>query len=184
MVYSLEPAEYTVMRAAGTERDKNMLWIVLVIAMGLLVGALIVTFGYRHSMMLVMAVLAAVIAALVWYLRFGDLQGSELISPGELRLNNMEMTQQYRTSYRMTGRLVNSSPDYALKRVTITITASDCTDGGDDCIVIGESDRIITVDIPPRQARDITEVYVFPRFELQGELRWRHALSEIQARRP
>lgn len=160
-----------------------MLWIVLVIALGLLVGALIVTYGYRHSMMLAVAVLAAVIAALVWYLRFGDPQGSELISPGELRLN-MEMTQQYRTSYRMSGRLVNSSPDYALKRVTITITASDCTDGDDDCIVIGESDRIIAVDIPPRQARDITEVYVFPRFDLQGELQWSHSLSEIQAQRP
>lgn len=158
-----------------------MLWIVLVIAMGLLVGALIVTYGYRHSMMIVMAVLAAVIAALVWYLRFGDLQGSELISPGELKLNNMEMTRQYRTSYRMTGRLVNSSPDYALKRATITITASDCTD---DCIIIGESERIIAVDIPPRQARDITEVYMFPRFSLQGELRWSHSLSEIQAHRP
>lgn len=161
-----------------------MLWIVLVIALGLLVGALIVTYGYRHSMMIVMAILAAVIAALVWYLRFGDPQGAGLLSSADLQLNNLEMTRQYRSSYRMTGRLVNGSPDYALRSVTITITASDCTEDGSDCIVVGEAQRTISVDIPPRQARDIVEQYVFPRFSLQGELRWSHALSEIRAERP
>lgn len=161
-----------------------MLWIALVVAMGVLVGALIVTYGYRHSMLIGMAVLAALIAALVWYLRFGDPQGSDLISREELRLENMEMTAQYRNSYRMTARLVNMSPEYALRRVTITITASDCTNGGDDCIVIGEVERIFSVDIPPRQARDIVDQYVFPRFALQGELQWRYELSEIQAARP
>lgn len=159
-----------------------MLWIVLVIALGLLVGALIVTYGYRPSMLIIMAVLAALIAALVWYLRFSAPQGSDLISPTELQLNNLEMTPQYRSSYRMTGRLVNTSPDYALRSVTITITASDCTAA--DCIAIGEAERTISVDIPPRQARDIVEQYVFSRFSPQGELRWRHTLSEIKAERP
>jgi len=158
-----------------------MLWIALVIALGLLVGALIITYGYRHSMLIVMVVLAAVIAALVWYLRFGDPQGAGLIQPSELQLTNLDMTRQYRSSYRMTARLVNRSPDYALRSVTITITASDCTD---DCIVIGEAERTINVDIPPRQARDIAEQYVFSRFSLQGELRWRHGLSEIRAENP
>lgn len=161
-----------------------MLWIVLVIALGLLFGALIVAYGYRHSMLFVMAVVAALIAGLVWYLRFGDPLGSGLIGPEELQLNNLEMTQQYRSSYRMTGRLVNKSPEYALRRVTITITASDCTAGGDDCIVIGEAERTISVDIPPRQARDVVEQYVFRRFSLQGELQWSHTLSEIKAERP
>lgn len=160
-----------------------MLWIVLVIAVGLLVGALIVTYGYRHSMLIVMAVLAALIAALVWYLRFADAPGSDMISPEELRLTNLEMTQQYRSSYRMTGRLVNRSPDYELRSVTIRITASDCANG-DDCIVIGEAERRISVEIPPRQARDVVEQYVFRRLSPEGELRWRHTLSEIKARRP
>ena len=161
-----------------------MLWIALVIALGVLVGALIVTYGYRHSMLIVMAVLAALIAALVWYLRFGEPQGTGLIEPADLELKNLDMTRQYRTSYRMTGRLVNRSPDYALRSVTITITASDCTDGGADCIVIGEAERTISVEIPPRQARDIVEQYVFPRFSLQGELQWSHTLSQIKAERP
>lgn len=158
-----------------------MLWIVLVIALGLLIGALIVTYGYRHSMLIVLAVLAVVIAALVWYLRFGDPRGTGLISAGELTLNNLEMTREYRSSYRMNARLVNGSPDYTLTSVTITITASDCTD---DCIVIGEAQRIIPVEIPPRQARDIVEQYVFSRFSLQGELQWSHTLSEIKAQPP
>lgn len=159
-----------------------MLWIALVIALGLLVGALIVTYGYRHSLMIVMAVLAALIAALVWYLRFDA--PPDLISPGELQLNNLQMTQQYRSSYRMTARLVNASSEYALRRVTIKITASDCETDGDDCIVIGEAERILSVDIPPGQARDVVEQYVFPRFSLQGELQWSHALTDIHAERP
>lgn len=160
-----------------------MLWIILVIVLGLLVGGLIVSYGYRHSMLIVMALLAALIIALVWYLRFAERQGSGLISAAELRLDNLEMTRQYRSMYGLRARLVNNSEDYALRRVTITITAADCSAAG-DCIVIGEAERIITVDIPPRQARDIVEQYQFPRFSLQGELRWRHELSEIQAARP
>lgn len=158
-----------------------MLWIVLVIVLGLLMGAMIVTYGYRHSMLIAMAVLAAVIAALIWYLRFGEPGGEGLIGPGELRLENLAMIHQYRNSYRMTGRLVNTSPEYALRSVTLTITASDCTA---DCIVIGEASRNISVEIPPGQARDVVDQFIFPRFSLQGELRWSHQLSEIQAARP
>lgn len=160
-----------------------MLWIVLVIALGVLVGGLIVTYGYRHSMLIVMAVLAALITALVWYLRFGDAPGSDRISPEELQLQNLEMTPQYRSSYRMTGRLVNTSTDYALRSVTIRITASDCANG-DDCIVIGEAERTISIEIPPRQARDIVDQYVFRRLSPEGELQWRHTLSGIKAQRP
>lgn len=158
-----------------------MLWIVLVIALGVLVGALIITYGYRHSMMIVLSILAAAIIAVVWYIRYGGQAGAGMIAPGELVLNNLEMTQQYRTSYRMTGRLVNNSTEYTLTSVKITITASDCKNDAADCIVVGEDERSLTVTIPPGQARDVLEQYVFPRFVLQGELNWSHSISEIKA---
>jgi len=158
-----------------------MLWIGLVIALGLLVGALIVTYGYRHSVLIVLVVLGALIIALVWYLRFSEREGTGLITADDLVLKNLSLTKQYRTSYRMTGRLVNEAQEYALRSVTIAITASDCTDGGSDCIVVGDDQRTINVDIPPGQARDIVEQYVFPRFVLQGELKWSHEFSEIRA---
>lgn len=157
-----------------------MLWIVLVIALGVLVGALIITYGYRYSMLIVMAVLAALITALVWYVRFGEGEGTGLISVEEVELKNLEVKQLYRTSYRMTARLVNTSDTYTLTSVRITITASDCK-SEDDCIVVGEDQRLVSVEIPPGQARDILEQYVFPRFVLQGELKWSHAISEIKA---
>ena len=159
-----------------------MLWIVLVIALGVLVGALIVTYGSRYSMLIVMAILAAVIAALVWYIRFGEEEGTGLIGAGEVELKNLEVTQLYRTSYRMTARLVNASDTYTLTSLRITITASDCKNE-DDCIVVGEDQRLIPVEIPPGQARDILEQYVFPRFVLQGELKWSDAISEVKAER-
>lgn len=160
-----------------------MLWIGLVIALGLLVGTLIVTYGYRHSVLIVTAVVGAVIVALAWYIRYGEEEGTGLITAEELVLENLNLSQQYRTSYRMTGRLVNSSDAYTLQSVTITITASDCTGPeGKDCIVVGEDTRTHKVEIPPGQARDVLEQYIFPRFVLQGELRWSHAMTEIKAR--
>jgi len=160
-----------------------MLWIGLVIALGLLVGALIVNYGYRHSVMIVSLLVAAVIAALAWHIRYGDDKGTGLISAGELTLEKLELTRQYRSSYRMTGRLVNHSDQYTLESVTITITASDCTGPErDECIVVGQDTRVHGVEIPPGQARDILEQYVFPRFVLQGELRWRPQITEIKAR--
>lgn len=161
-----------------------MLWIILVIAAGLLVGWLIVTYGYRHSILIVLVILAAVIGVLAWYVRFGDQPGTGLITPEEVQLNNLQMTRQYRTSYQMAGRLVNTSGKFTLTSVKITITASDCKNGGSDCIVVGEDERTIPVQIPPDQARDIVEQYVFPRFVLQGELKWRYRLSDITATRP
>lgn len=158
-----------------------MLWIALVIALGVLVGALIITYGYRHSVMIVLSLLAVVIIAAVWYIRYGEDDGAGLITPAELELNNLEMTRQYRSSYRMTGRLVNRSEQHTLNSVTITITASDCQNDGADCVVVGEVARTISVEIPPGQARDVLEQYVFRRFEVLGELKWRHSLSEIKA---
>jgi len=160
-----------------------MLWIGLVVALGLLVGGLIVTYGYRHSMMIVAVLVGIVIAALAWYLRYGGEAGAGLITADKLVLENLDLTQQYRTSYRMSGRLVNHSDEYTLRSVTITVTASDCSGGdGKECIVVGEDTRTHAVEIPPGQARDIVDQYVFPRFVLQGELRWSHELTEIRAR--
>ena len=161
-----------------------MLWIILVIAAGLLVGWLIVSYGYRHSVLIVLVILAAVIGVLVWYVRFGDQPGAGLIAPAEVQLNNLQMTREYRSSYRMAARLVNTSKKFALTSVKITITASDCKSEGSDCIVVGEDQRTIPVEIPPDQARDIVEQYIFPRFVLQGELKWRYHLSDITATRP
>lgn len=158
-----------------------MLWIALVIALGVLVGALIVTYGYRHSLMIVLSILAVVIVALVWYIRYGGEEGADLITPQELELSNLQMTRQYRSSFEMTGRLVNRSEEHTLNAVTITITASDCQSDGADCVVVGEVSRDIAVTIPPGQARDVLEQYVFRRFEVLGELRWSHELSEIRA---
>lgn len=160
-----------------------MLWIGLVIALGLLVGTLIVTYGYRHSVLIVTALVGAVIVALAWYIRYGDEEGTGLVTAEELVLENLSLSQQYRTSYRMTGRLVNNSDAYTLQSVTITITASDCTGPeGNNCIVVGEDARTHNVEIPPGQARDLLEQYIFPRFVLQGELRWSHEITEIKAR--
>lgn len=162
-----------------------MLWIGLVIALGLLVGALIVTYGYRHSVLIVTALVGVAIIALAWYIRYGGQAGTDLITAEELVLENLSLTQQYRTSYRMTGRLVNNSDQYALRSATITITASDCTESnGDECVVVGEDTRTHNVEIPPGQARDILEQYIFPRFVLQGELRWSHEITEIKAAPP
>ncbi|MBS1270146.1 MAG: hypothetical protein MAG794_01100 [Gammaproteobacteria bacterium] len=160
-----------------------MLWIVLVTALGLLLGALIVTYGYRHSTLIVLAVLAAIVAALVWYIRYDDREGTGLIGAGEMELQKLEMTKLYRNSYRMTARLLNKSMEYTLTSVEIVITASDCMDEYSDCIVVGEDQRSIPVDIPPGQARDILEQYVLPRFVLQGELKWSYRIPEIKAER-
>jgi hypothetical protein len=158
-----------------------MLWIALVIALGLLVGGLIITYGYRHSVMIVLSILAAVIIAAVWYIRFGEDRGAGLITAEELELNNLTMNREYRSSYGMSGRLVNHSQRHTLSSVDITITASDCQGDGANCVVIGEVTRTIPVEIPPGQARDVREQYVFRRFEVMGELRWSHTFAEIKA---
>jgi len=147
----------------------------------LLTGWLIISYGYRHSILIVLVLLAAAATGLVWHIRFGQQAGTGLLGPDDVHLNNLEMTRQYRTSYRMTARLVNTSAEFTLRSLKVTITASDCKNAGADCIVVGEDERTVTEEIPPGQARDIVEQYVFPRFVLQGELMWRYRISEVKA---
>lgn len=159
-----------------------MLWIALVIALGVLVAMLIINYGYRHSVMIALVLLIAVIIAAVWYIRFGEDQAADLITASDLELRDLQMTREYRSSYRMEARLVNHSGQHTLTSVTITITASDCGEQGGECVVVGEVARTINVEIPPGQARDVLEQYVFRRFEVRGTLKWSHAISEIKAR--
>ena len=121
-----------------------MLWIILVIVAGLLTGWLIISYGYRDSILIALVLLASAATGLVWYIRFGQQAGTGLLGPGDIQLNNLKLTRQYRTSYQMAARLVNTSSKFTLQSLKLTITASDCKDAGADCIVVGEADRTVT----------------------------------------
>lgn len=65
--------------------------------------------------------------------------------------------------YRFTGRVRNKSTQYELSAIQVELTVRDCVE--DDCEIVGQGTRKISLSIPPGQSRDFRAT---PFFRLLG----------------
>jgi len=162
-----------------------MAWILLVVAFALVAGYLVITFGYRTSIFVLLAVLVIGLVVVIWYAEFRQATRSNLISTEEVQLANFNVEVTYGNSFKMFARVRNLSTDFALIAVGIEISVSDCTapDQVEACVIVGQQEQEIQIDIPAQQARDITRQFIFPPMRPQGELRWSYSILYATARK-
>lgn len=162
-----------------------MAWILLVIALGLTAGVLIITFGYKTSIIVLLAVVAVGIGTVVWYAEFYEGSSSRLISAEEVALDNFTVRTTYGNSYEMFARLSNRSADRVLTAVGVELSASDCTtEGGEEfCVIVGQQETEVQTNVPAQQARDIKQQFIFPPMRPQGELRWSYSILYTRAQK-
>ena len=160
-----------------------MAWVLLVVALALATGALIITFGYRTSILVLVAVLLLGVGIVIWYAEFYEGSRSNLIAVDEVSLDNFSVQVTYGNSYEMFARLSNRSSDHMLTAVGIELSVSDCTtkDGAESCVVVGQQEKEIRVNVPVNQARDIRQQFIFPPMRPLGELKWDYAVLYTQA---
>ena len=160
-----------------------MAWLLLAVALGLGVGMVIILYGYRASVIGGFVVLALVLGFIIWYAEFHTATGPDLIGNDEVRLDNFTVKLSYGNSYKITGRLFNKSERFTVAAVGVVFTASDCVDreAETECVVVGERDREIQVEVPAQQARDIVQQLLFPPIRPQGELRWNYRITFVKA---
>ncbi len=161
-----------------------MVWVALVVILGVLVGLLIINFGYRRSVLATLAVLLVIVGAALLYTQVQDSVKQGRIPVSEVRFEDFSMQPAYGDSYRMNARVHNMSSDRTLHYFGLTITAADCLaqQGQQQCLVVGEQSKEIRVEVPPRQARDITDQFAFGRIRARGELQWDHEITYTGAR--
>jgi hypothetical protein len=85
----------------------------------------------------------------------------------------------------LSGRIENTSPDFRLREMTVTLRLHDCPPDTSDelgCPVIAEDTALVHVDVPPRQIRAFTAPFVFVNMpSVLGELRWTHHIDATRA---
>ena len=155
-----------------------MAWILLVVALALVAGYLIITFGYRTSVFVLLAVLVTGLVMVIWYAEFHQTTRSNLIFAEEVELENFIVEVTYGNSFKMFSRVRNLSADHTLIAVGVEISASDCTvpDREETCEIVGQQEQEIQVDVPAQQARDITRQFIFPPMRPRGELKWSYSI--------
>jgi hypothetical protein len=125
---------------------------------------------------------ALVIGFVILYrLSDGDLTpGKALIDPAAITLDHIRMEPGYAGSYRFSGRIANHAQDATLSEISVQTAMQDCIGEPPSCIVIGEAVTRITLNIPPRQARDFnTNVYLGSTGP-KGTVRWTHDVVATQ----
>jgi hypothetical protein len=162
-----------------------MAWVLLVVALALVTGYLIITYGYRTSVIVLLVTLVLGLAIIIWYAEFHQDTRSNLISTDEVRLENFRVEAVYGNSYKMYARVLNNSTEFPLMAAGIQLNAADCPspEGDEGCIIVGQQQQEIQVNVPPRQARDVTYQFIFPPMRPQGVLKWTHEVQYVKAQK-
>ena len=128
-----------------------------------------------------------VLAGLAWYLAVSPSQterAETLVTVEDLTLDQLELERTIRGAT-LRGRVENGADAARLREMTITVRLFDCeleTTSLEECAIIGESDAIARVDVPPGQLRGFSAHYIFPNLPpLVGVLRWAHRITTLRA---
>lgn len=97
------------------------------------------------------------------------------IAPEDLTLDQTDFSRQGRGAV-LTGRVLNGSPDWHLRDMTLVLHIRDCPPETEDiaaCPIIGEATALTHPDTPPGQIRAFRALFALPNLPpATGELRW------------
>ncbi len=154
--------------------------IILLILIMILVATYLPKFRFVLGMTLI--VLFGAIGFIIWQ----DTQERELefqrIPVSQLQLSHMEVRPGLNSrSFVLTGRIENAAQIFTIISVTIQATIEDCH--GTECEIVGQEAAEISLEIPPKQARDFSMTMPFPTIpKIIGEATWRYAILKVRAR--
>ncbi len=160
-----------------------MAWVLLVIAVGLTVAALVIVLGVRHSLIVLLGLVIASVVGVIWYAEFEDKRYAGAIPVEYVQLTNTSMVPGYGSSFQFAARVKNAADQHVLTVFSLTVIASDCPVGQSEpqCEIIGEQTKEIHVVVPPNQARDISEQFRFDGMRPKGELTWDYRVNYTRA---
>jgi len=156
-----------------------MVWILVIVVLVLLVYSA----GFRKFSLGLLVVLF--LAGIIWYVieETENQRSLTRISPQEVELDKLRLTNSSSYSRQLTGRIKNNSPKHTLRSIDLKIILRDCEKESlkESCTIVGETTESIYVNIPPNQARDISEdVYGLESIHLKGEFAWSYRITKLQ----
>lgn len=166
-----------------------MVWIIGLIAVIGFAWLMYINERFRRFGFGVLAVIAAGIALIWFYLDRADREREaererELtaIGPSQIVLTDLTLSHES-YGWVVEGRVANGSP-HPLRAFTMRIFLQDCANSPEDahCTTVGEDDALFVVNVPSRQARRLsTTVQFLDAPPLGPHWRWTSEITEIEA---
>lgn len=108
----------------------------------------------------------------------------DLVDQERVTLSEFRITPGYRDSFNLSARIKNNSDTETITEVRLHIDLEECPQetrtNERNCIIIGSADEIVSIIVPPRQARDISRNPYFGAIHLQGQPRWSHKITGVK----
>lgn len=159
-----------------------MVWAIVIL---IVIIAAIAVPNFGKSLLAIVGLIALLIAFYVYNEKAEAEASRKRIAPTELQITNLALAPHtYGSSYRLTGRLKNTSSKYTVQKVILQITIKDCITP-DNCEIVGDTSVSIWGTVPPQQTRALNENAYFtdlPAF--RGKWKWTYAIIEVQAPKP
>ncbi|MDL1974290.1 MAG: hypothetical protein LWX55_05840 [Deltaproteobacteria bacterium] len=97
----------------------------------------------------------------------------------EIELVGFRLLPPCAFSHRIAGKVINRSTEHTLTEMALEITLLDYADGN----IIEQRDKVIWLDVPPGQARDIVEyVDLSSTRQTFGTIPWRYRIIYAKGR--
>ena len=128
----------------------------------------------------------AAIGAYAYWQDIRRLERSRLISPSELSLTQVILSEGP-IGWTVRGRVTNKSPAYTLLGFDLSIALTDCPPLAEgvrsppDCVAVGQARASQYLHVPPNQTGTFQSRVIFPDMPPVRELRWSYNIEQVRA---
>lgn len=158
--------------------------VVLVVVLVAYAWAMIVYPGFRRPGTLAGLAVTAALAAYFALNEPEDVSAGRRIAPEELIIDAVTIERTIRGAT-MSGRVLNRSPEYRLRDMTLSLRLRECGAGLEaECPIIAEASAIARPEAPPGQLRAFSATFLFNALPPSSEAQhWEWKVTAIRATR-
>jgi hypothetical protein len=121
--------------------------------------------------------------ALYWW-RTEQLPGEAQISPEDVAFTAISIDPGYAGSWNLSARVHNQSLLTAIRELALRIEMFDCPPAAQSvsstqCEVMGEVVKFISLNVAPRERKNLEVNLIFPRVQPIHQLRWKYTVEKV-----
>lgn len=155
-----------------------MFWVITIA-----VSLLLVIFS-QYRILTGFGLSVAIIASfLLWHFEIRE-RGrlTDRITNEEVHLDRLELERRHRRSFKLEGRLTNSSEKFTLSRLHFLIQIQECPDEQKNCLPIAEQKETLSLTVPPKQARNFDKnIFFDSHIKDRDEYDWNIEIISVEA---
>ena len=145
----------------------------------------LVALAYRYPRLAISLLAVLILLGLGGYwLQSKQQPGEAQISPEDVVFTAISIGPGYAGSWNLSVRVHNQSLLTEMREMALRIERFDCPPttqsvGPTQCEVMGEVVKFISVDVAPREHKNVKVNLIFPRVQPIHQLRWQYVIEKV-----